>query len=248
MELDPLTIVLEIINFLVLIWLLKRFLFKPVKAAIARRQQDLEQAQLDARQQEQKAAALKQELQGKIDAWEQEKAEQQQDLQNQLSQQREQALEKVRAAAEAEKQRLHSVLEQDRAALAESTRRQAQQGALQLTGQLLQRLAGADLDQALLTMLLEDVHKLPAAERERLANALRHQNELQVTSARPLTDIQQQQLQQTLTAALGHPVKLQPTVDDQLISGLRLSIGPLILHANLADELEFFKAELQHAI
>ena len=39
MGLDTTTFVLEIVNFLILLWLLNRFLYRPVQAAIARRQQ-----------------------------------------------------------------------------------------------------------------------------------------------------------------------------------------------------------------
>ena len=38
MQIDWMTLVLEIINFLVLVWILKRFLYKPVMEAIAARQ------------------------------------------------------------------------------------------------------------------------------------------------------------------------------------------------------------------
>ena len=44
MGLDLTTFVLEIVNFLVLLWLLSHFLYRPVQAAIARRQQQAEQA------------------------------------------------------------------------------------------------------------------------------------------------------------------------------------------------------------
>ena len=37
MQIDWTTLVLEIINFLVLVWILKRFLYKPVMEAIAAR-------------------------------------------------------------------------------------------------------------------------------------------------------------------------------------------------------------------
>ncbi|MBA56749.1 MAG: hypothetical protein CMK89_20025 [Pseudomonadales bacterium] len=248
MELDPLTIVLEIVNFLVLIWLLKRFLFKPVQAAIARRQQDLEQAQQDAQQKAKDATDRQQQLQSKIDDWEQEKIRQQQQLQEQLSRQREQAMDKVRQEAEDEKKRLQTILQQDQAALMEKTQQQAQQGAIQLTQQLLNRLAGTDLDQALLNMFADDINQLPDTERDKLATALRKQKSVLITSARPLPDAQTQQLQNILQSVLGQNITLETKVDEQLISGVRLTIGPMVLHANLADELEFFKAELHHAI
>ena len=248
MELDPLTLVLEIVNFLVLIWLLQRFLFKPVQAAIARRQQQLKQAQQDAEAQQQAAASLQQTLQAKIDEWDVERAHQRQALLTELREQRQQAMTKVREEAETEKKRLQSILEQDKAALAAKARQESQQGALLLTQQLLRRLAGEDLDNALLNMLQEDLQALSAAEHDEITNALHKQTTLLVTSARPLAPDQLQQLQHTLTDTLHQTVSLDTRLDESLISGIRLNIGPLTLHANLVDELEFFKAELHHAI
>jgi hypothetical protein len=53
MNLDATTFALEILNFAVLLWLLRRFLFKPVQAALAARAQAEQQQRdtLDARQQ-----------------------------------------------------------------------------------------------------------------------------------------------------------------------------------------------------
>ena len=49
MELNWSTFVLEILNFLVLVWILKRFLYKPVLAVIARRREGIEKSLAEAR-------------------------------------------------------------------------------------------------------------------------------------------------------------------------------------------------------
>ena len=49
MQIDWTTLVLEIINFLVLVWILKRFLYRPVMEAIAARQQRVEGKLAEAR-------------------------------------------------------------------------------------------------------------------------------------------------------------------------------------------------------
>ena len=41
MELSGSTFVLEIINFLILVWILKRFLYKPVLGVIAKRRKSM---------------------------------------------------------------------------------------------------------------------------------------------------------------------------------------------------------------
>ena len=49
MELSWSTFFLEIINFLVLVWILKRFLYKPVMDVIARRREGIEAHRLEQR-------------------------------------------------------------------------------------------------------------------------------------------------------------------------------------------------------
>ena len=49
MELDWTTFILELINFLVLIWLLNRFLYKPVMKVIAQRKTTIQKTQANTR-------------------------------------------------------------------------------------------------------------------------------------------------------------------------------------------------------
>jgi len=247
MNLDPLTFALEILNFLVLIWLLQRFLYKPIKAAVAQRQATLEQGLKDAQLREQSAAALEREYQRKIDDWQVEQNRQQQELQNQLARERESALTKIRDAANAEKARLQLLQEQDQAALDQHIREQATAAALQLTGRMLQRLAGEALDQALVNLLLDEILQLPEPDKDGLRSALtRQKSHVTVVSARPLAESVVAQIRQALSQLASAEVQIATTTDPALISGLRVTVGARILHANLADELAFFRAGLNH--
>ena len=58
MELNWSTFILEIINFLVLIWILKRFLYKPVLDVIARRRAGIEKTLSDAREMRHKGLSV----------------------------------------------------------------------------------------------------------------------------------------------------------------------------------------------
>lgn len=66
--------------------------------------------------------------------------------------------------------------------------------------------------------------------REKLGDA-------KVVSAFPLTAAQRQQLLERLRTALGHPVTLQETVDANLVAGLVVSLGHLVLDGSLASKL-----------
>ena len=49
MQIDWLTVAAQIINFLVLIWLLQRFLYRPITNAMARREARIEERLSDAK-------------------------------------------------------------------------------------------------------------------------------------------------------------------------------------------------------
>ena len=59
MEFDWTTVILEMLNFLVLIWLLKRFFYRPVQAVIEKRRAASEKILTDADARHREADALK---------------------------------------------------------------------------------------------------------------------------------------------------------------------------------------------
>ena len=59
MELNLSTFLLEIVNFLVLVWILKRFLYKPVMGVIERRKVGIEQTLAQAEDKTREATALR---------------------------------------------------------------------------------------------------------------------------------------------------------------------------------------------
>ena len=73
MELSWPTFILEIVNFLVLVWILKRFLYKPILQAIGQRKALIEKNLADAEARQVVAEVLKQQFQKRLTDWENEK-------------------------------------------------------------------------------------------------------------------------------------------------------------------------------
>jgi F-type H+-transporting ATPase subunit b len=245
-ELNWSTFVLEILNFLVLIWILTRFLYKPVLAVIAQRRAAIEKQLADARALHDEAQALETRYQARLGEWEQE---------------RQQAREQLADEIEAERARrlaaLHSELAQqtERAAAAE-TRRQADAQlkaeetalvqAARFAARLLAQVASPELEKHLVDRVLEDLSQL---SEERLA-ALRNSwgqapATAVVTSAYPLIDTQRQQFQQSLGTLTGSAAAVRFEQDPELLAGVRIAVGAWMLSGNLRDELSSL-AEFAH--
>jgi F-type H+-transporting ATPase subunit b len=66
MQIDWLTVIAQIVNFLILVWLLKRFLYHPVITAMDRREQRIAERLQLAEQREQAAIESRQDYENRI--------------------------------------------------------------------------------------------------------------------------------------------------------------------------------------
>lgn len=246
MELNWSTFVLEIVNFLVLVWILKRFLYKPVLEVIARRRAGIEQTLAEARQQQADAQQLKADYEGRLDQWDRERIQARQSLDSELEQERTRA----RAALQAELEQQREKARVSEARRSDDVRRRTEEAALaqgaSFATRLLEQAAGAEVEARLIELLLSELGDLPD---ERLATLRNHwavaPQTIVVTTAFPLAEPQQRRLEQAIADATGLDAPVQFERDATLLAGANIVAGPWILGANLRDELRGF-AELAH--
>ena len=106
---------------------------------------------------------------------------------------------------------------------------------------LLSRVAGPALETRLVEMVLEDLASLTEDHRQVLAAAAREEvTGVRVRSAYSLSDSQRAALEAALRKAAEAEVSCDFGEDPALIAGLRIDAGPLVMRANLRDELRFF--------
>ena len=73
MELNWTTVILEIINFLVLVWILKRFLYRPVLQVIEERRARIEATLAEAKEQQEAAERLQPQYENRLAEWQRDK-------------------------------------------------------------------------------------------------------------------------------------------------------------------------------
>src|SRR5512146_3231907 len=232
MQLDLTSFVLELINFAVLVWILHRFLYKPVLAAIDRRRAAVESSLAQAKTARDEAAALKTQVEERLASWERERAEAKSKLAAELAAQRDKALAQTARAAEQERARLAALQARQELERRGADEQRALEQAAGFAGRLLERVAGPELDARLVELLAADLGALARDRLESLAEAVRAAGgSVAVQSARP---------QQALSQSLGVEGRAQYAVDESLLGGVRVALGSWLLQADLADELRFF--------
>jgi F-type H+-transporting ATPase subunit b len=241
MQLDLTSFILELINFAVLVWILHRFLYKPVLAAIDRRRAAVEGALAEAQAAREQASALKTQVEARLASWERERAEAKGKLAAELAAQREKGLAEAAHAAEQERARLAALQAKQERERRRTDEQHALDQAAAFAARLLERLAGPELDARLVELLAEDLAALPEDSLRPLAEAARAvDGHISVQSARPLPDALRARLEQALSQRLGVACHGQYAVDASLLGGVRVALGSWLLQADLSDELRFF--------
>jgi len=245
MELNWSTFVLEIINFLVLVWILKRFLYRPVLDVIARRQAGIDKTLNDAKTIRSEAEKLQQQYEGRLESWAQEREQARESLATQLDAERTDRMKQLESELSQEREKSRVVEARRQADIERELEMAALSQGARFASRLLEQAAGPELQLRLVEMLLEDLNEVSSdrtgALRTRYGKA---PDIIDVTSAFPLSNDQRNRLEKALKKLVGPDVSLRYRQSEALLAGLRIVIGAWVLGANVLDELKGF-AELK---
>jgi F-type H+-transporting ATPase subunit b len=241
MQLDWTTFLLEIANFLVLVWILQRFLYNPVRAAITRRQEKIETLLGEARTAEAKAEELKSRYENRLNEWGAEREKLRAQLAAELDTERAHRRESLDAELERERGR-RRVLDESRE---QETKKAIEERALDEAGRfaarLLERLASPALEERLLDLFLDDLRTLSEDVRGSLRNGVAARDtKVVVTTAHPLSADRRAALAAAVHGFAGDEAAIEFAEEAGLLAGLCVVLGPWVLRANLRDELGFF--------
>jgi F-type H+-transporting ATPase subunit b len=247
MEFNLSTFVLEIINFLILIWILQRLFYKPLLEVIAKRKQFIDQSLSDAKNLQQQAEQQRSLYENRQKLWEQEKQAAITALHQQFEIERRAQLDRLNTDLEQERQKAKVTLSKQQQELQQQAEKQALQNGAKFAGMLLQQSAGADLEARLFTLLLDNLTTLPEACNLCLTMlGTKKSVPIKITSAYPLTAEMRGQLEQKMGTLINSPINFQYHQDQSLIAGVRMDIGAWVLNTNLQHELIGF-AEIANA-
>jgi F-type H+-transporting ATPase subunit b len=241
MTLDWSTFLLEILNFLVLVWLLKRFLYRPVLEVIEQRKTRVEKALQDAQAAQAQAQALREQHESRLADWQKQQEHARAQLHTEIEAERQTQMEALRASLQDERERRKLLQTRQEAALASQVQSQALLQAGAFAGRLLARVAGPEAEARLAAMLIEALARLPEARVAEVRRAVAEQpGPVRVTSAYPLPEETRAALAAALERLLTQRPQLEFGEDEKLVAGLRVAIGPWVLRASVQDELELF--------
>lgn len=220
MSIDWVTVLAQIANFLVLLWLLKRFLYRPIldgidarEAEIAKRMADAERAQQEAKAAESQYVKQRAQLVSEQDAL----------LEKALAateEQRDGLLADARTKLQQEQQDWQSHLEHERRAFNERLQQTGSSALLRLTRKALHELADENLEDAIVRHVGKQLEPMATELKQAAAGS----QQAQVTTRDALSAETQELLQKEVQQWLPE-VTLSFTTDAQQSPGLVMQVG-----------------------
>lgn len=236
-------VALQTVNFLILAWLLQRFLFKPVRAVLARRQATIDQALHSADAEKNEAQRIVDEYRAKTAGVEAEaqKARQQAvtDAEREATRVREEGEKQARAALE----RAHAEIEHERAEALRGLEVRAAELATGIAERLLRDVL-PESDAPFLWRATASIDALEPARKAALGRQLSEGGAV-VVSSRPLDAETRERFERWLSTVASRVVTVAYSIDAGLIAGVELRLGTGVWRSHWRATLERIRAELQ---
>ncbi len=249
MQFDWLTVAAQIVNFLVLVWLLQRFLYRPITNAMLNREKRIEDRLSEAKTTRREAEVEVRRLR---------------ESQDELETARAAILDAAREDADALRARLEQELrvenEEKRAAWARhlaaeredfmrELQRQAGRQLVEITARVLKDYAGSDVAGLVSDQFLARLEDLDDDRRARLVDAARRCADPAVIETGSAIDAAAKgRMTRAIHAGLSTDIEVEYREDEDLLLGVRLVIGDQRLEWSAAQHLKHIETEMNEIL
>ncbi|MBD3173770.1 MAG: F0F1 ATP synthase subunit B [Armatimonadia bacterium] len=221
MQIDWFTFVAQIVNFLILVVLLRLFLYKPILNAMRDREERIRQRMEQAEEREREAEEVKQEFEDKRDDLRHRESEILEEAKSEAQSRRDELLKEARQEAEEAEKRWREAVRRDKDAFLSGLRRRAAQELCAVARRALADLADAELERQVVHVFAAKLRDLPDDAATALADATKDGQPVRVRTAFELTGDAEDEVRQALDAA-GHSGDMTVERDEDLVCGLEL--------------------------
>lgn len=232
------TFLFETINFLALVYILKRLLYAPLHEAIDRRRQVAQQALADADQARREAEALKQQVQVELAEVQHGREAAIHEVRNEAEALRQKLAADAAQAAERKQREMDRQLEEQRRTALGGLQAQVMRLALDVARRFLRQAADKSLNRQLIARLVESLAETTAEDQEKLRAGWQASDRAELQAAEPLDDGDAEQVSAAVSRLLGAPVALDVQINPALIGGVCLNLGGRVWDASLAGSLD----------
>jgi F-type H+-transporting ATPase subunit b len=224
MPIDWFTVGAQVVNFLILVWLLKRFLYRPILNAVDAREKRIAAELADAEGKRTEAQGERDDFKRRNEAFDRDRAKLLSGAADEAEAERRRLGEEARKAADALSARLRETLRNEQQNLKRAIGGRVQQEVFAIARKVLADLAGKTLEERMVAVFLPRLRELAGEEKGRPLLALKASpGPIFVRTAFDLPLAQREVIESAVKEILGSQKKVLFDISPGLIGGIELT-------------------------
>lgn len=237
MLIDWFTVGAQMLNFLILVWLLKRFLYKPILNAIDARENHIAAELAEAARTRTAAERERVEFQSKSASLDEQRSALLGKAGDEAKAERDRLLAQAHEAAEALRAQYESAMRNDQIRLGREITRMAQEEIFGIARKALADLAEADLEEQMGEVFIRRLKEMDGKAKESIAATLKTSSESVVRSAFDMQATQRASIQSALNETFSADVRIRFETSPNTICGIEWAVGEQKVGWSVAEYL-----------
>ncbi len=248
MNINWFTVIAQVINFLILVWLLKRFLYKPILNAIDEREKKIAAQIKDADDKKGSAVKEQADFKKRNDDFDAQKKALMDKAFADANAQRDKLLEDAKNEGSTLRSNLEKAIKEKQETDALASAAKIQQQVFAITKKALKEMASSSLEEQSVNTFIKRLHVLNDDEKQQFITAFKsNTNTILVRSAFDLPAQQQAAINDAVNETLGTKTTLQFITTPEIISGIELTTNGYKLAWSIAEYLQSLQNNLSAA-
>jgi F-type H+-transporting ATPase subunit b len=244
MKIDWITVSAQIVNFLILVWLLKHFLYEPVMRAMGRREQRIAQRLDEAQQREQDADKKVSEYNNKKEELDKTREDILTKAKQEVDKQKQQLLDVARNEVDEQRRHWQKQASQEKDEFIANLRRQITTAVESISRKAMRELADTELEAQIVNVFLERLQGLDTKARKAFAKVSMPMN---ITTSFELDSSIRGRLTRAIHENIADGVEVEYTQSPELLCGIELTGGGQRLSWNIEEYIDDLTAHIEEA-
>ncbi|WP_292387676.1 F0F1 ATP synthase subunit B [Methanosarcina sp. UBA5] len=246
---DWFTVVAQVVNFLILVWLLKRFLYKPILNAVDAREKKVADELKNADAKEAEAQKEKDDFKHKNEEFDQQRSALLNKAKEEAKAEHQRLLEEIRKEASDLRAKQQEALRNEEQNLSQEISHRTQQEVFNIARKALTDLAGTSLEERVVDVFVQKLRNMKDEEKNQLVSALStSSSQLLIRTAFDLPQAQRDLIKKTIKETLG--IETQPRFETapDLVSGIELTTDGQKVAWSIADYLSSLQKSIDNLL
>lgn len=247
MQIDWFTFIAQVINFLILIALLQRFLYKPVMKAMENREQKIASELEEARLKKVEAEQQERELENQLNDFQAQKNQLLEDARAEVAEQQKEWLEELRKDISELRTKWTEAVESEKESFLLHLKKETGDNVVDLLEKVLVDLSEENLQQQTERLFFEKLDQLNNREISQLKETIQELKEprAEILSSFELESEQKDKLKRLLSEIANGPLECKFSISESLGFGLEVNIGGWRLGWNLESYLDGLQRDME---